>query len=69
MHHGGDALIAEYDGTGTLLRRYVHGSRTDSPLIWYEGSAANDARYFHSDHQGSIIAISDAGGEQIASNT
>ena len=67
--YDGDALIAEFDGAGVLLRRYVHGSRIDSPLIWYEGSAANDARYFHSDHQGSIIAISNAGGAQIASNT
>lgn len=43
--YDGDALIAAYDITGTLLRRYVHGSRVDSPLIWYDGSAADDAPF------------------------
>ncbi|MEQ3650121.1 RHS repeat-associated core domain-containing protein [Hyphomonas sp.] len=47
----------------------MHGSRVDSPLIWYEENAATDAHYFHSNHQGSIIAISDATGAQIDSNT
>ncbi|QSR23083.1 RHS repeat domain-containing protein [Hyphomonas sp. KY3] len=67
--YDGDALIAEYDAAGTLLRRYVHGSRVDSPLIWYDGSASNDAHYFHADHQGSIIAVSDAAGDQVWSST
>ena len=67
--YDGDALIAEYDAAGTLLRRYVHGSRVDSPLVWYDGSAANDAHYFHADHQGSIIAVSNAAGDQVWSST
>ena len=24
--HDGDAMVAEYDSAGTLLRRYVHGA-------------------------------------------
>jgi RHS repeat-associated protein len=67
--YDGDALIAEYDGSGTLLRRYVHGSRVDSPLIWYEGAGLSDERFFHADHQGSIVAISDDGGDLLALNT
>jgi hypothetical protein len=33
-------MIAEYNVTGTMLRRYVHGSNAeaDAPLIWYEGA-------------------------------
>jgi YD repeat-containing protein len=29
----GDELIAEYNASGTLLRRYVHGARVDDPTI------------------------------------
>lgn len=69
--YDGDALIAEYDTAGTLLRRYVHGSRVDSPLIWYEGSGTNlaDERFFHADHQGSIVAVSNSSGDVHAINT
>jgi hypothetical protein len=37
---------------------------TDEPLVWYEGATVSDAtrRYLHADHQGSIIAWSDAAG-------
>jgi len=58
--YDGDELIAEYDGSGNLLRRYVHGPAEDDPLVWYEGSALTDRRFLHSDEQGSIVAISNA---------
>jgi hypothetical protein len=35
--YDGDALVMELDGSNTVLRRYVHGSRVDSPLVWLEG--------------------------------
>lgn len=31
-----DRLVAEYDGAGALLRRYVHGAGLDEPILWYE---------------------------------
>lgn len=34
----GDELVAEYNGSGTLLRRYTHGSSVDDPVVWYEGT-------------------------------
>jgi len=34
----GDELVAEYDGSGELLRRYVHGGSVDEPMVQYEGS-------------------------------
>ena len=37
--YDGDALVAEYDATGALPRRYVHGAGADVPAIWYEGAA------------------------------
>ena len=36
--YDGDRLIAEYNASGTVLRRYVHGAGVDEPLVWYEGS-------------------------------
>ncbi|NND60926.1 MAG: RHS repeat-associated core domain-containing protein [Gammaproteobacteria bacterium] len=69
--YDGDALIAEYDGSGNLLRRYVHGNGIDNPLVWYEGTSTSlgSARYYHADHQGSIVAVSNPAGNAIAKNT
>lgn len=60
--YDGDQLIAEYDGSGTALRRYLHGIGTDDPLVWFEGAGLGDARYLHADRQGSIIGWSNASG-------
>jgi RHS repeat-associated protein len=58
--YDGDRLIVEYDGSGTLKRRFVHGAGVDEPLLWYEGATVSAAKrqYLHADHQGSIIAVS-----------
>jgi RHS repeat-associated protein len=58
--YGGHALLAEYDGAGTLLRRYVHGPGIDEPLVWYEGAGLSDKRYLIADRQGSIVAANGA---------
>ena len=52
----GDALVAEYTATGALAARYAHGSGAgiDDPLVWYGGG---ENRRLHTDHQGSIVAI------------
>ena len=42
--YDGAELIAEYDGSGALARRYVHGPGSDEPLVWYEGSGTSDSR-------------------------
>jgi hypothetical protein len=34
-------LIAEYNASGALLRRYVLGIGVDDPLVWYEGAGTN----------------------------
>ena len=60
--HDGDELVAEYDGSGTLLRRYAHGKNVDDPLVWYEGSNLVTPRWLHTDHQGSVITVTDSGG-------
>src|SRR6185436_16068332 len=58
--YDGDDLVAEYDGAGLLLRRYVHwGAGPDTPFLWYEGATLDSARYLNADQQGSIILVSD----------
>jgi RHS repeat-associated protein len=68
--YDGDRLVAEYNGAGSLLRRYVHGPGVDEPVVWYEGAGvgAGNRRYTHADHQGSVIAVSDAAGTVLGVN-
>jgi RHS repeat-associated protein len=67
--YDGDELVAEYDTGGALLRRYVHGSGADDPLIWYEGAGGADRRTLLSNHQGSIVAVAHPNGALVTANT
>ncbi|MGN6594681.1 RHS repeat domain-containing protein [Sphingopyxis terrae] len=66
--YDGDELVAEYDSAGSLLRRYAHGKNVDDPVVWYEGSGTAAPRWLHTDHQGSVIAVTDGTGITIAIN-
>ncbi|NBB51533.1 hypothetical protein GVN24_24920 [Rhizobium sp. CRIBSB] len=58
----GDRLVAEYDGTGALSARYAHGPGPDEPLVdWFKTTSAGRL-WFHTDHQNSVIALSDGTG-------
>ncbi|WP_343518458.1 RHS repeat-associated core domain-containing protein [Sphingomonas sp.] len=69
--YDGDALVAEYDGAGAMLKRYVHGplAGADDPLVEYAGSSMASPRHLIADHQGSIIAITDSGGNRVQVNS
>lgn len=60
--YDGDALVAEYDPTGTMLKRYVHGDGADDPLVQYASADVASPNYLFADHQGSIVALTDANG-------
>lgn len=62
------AMIGEYNTSGTLLRRYIHGPGIDSPIVWYEGSGTSNRRFLHADERGSIIAVSNASGALLTAN-
>ena len=68
--YDGDALVAEYDQWGNMLKRYVHGAGADTPQVWFEGSgiSAAERRYLFTNHQGSVSAIADGNGNTIAIN-
>ncbi len=66
--YDGDQLVAEYNDTGGLLRRYVQGTGSDDPLLWYEGSSTSPYRLF-TDHLGSVIAVTEDNGTMRQINT
>lgn len=67
--YDGDALVAEYDGSGNLLRRYVHGPGVDEPLLWYEGTGLGNRQHLRADRQGSVVAVTDAAGSPAGGGT
>jgi RHS repeat-associated protein len=56
----GDEEIGEYGSTG-LLRRYITGPAIDDRIARAEGplTAAPPKTYYHTNHQGSVVAITD----------
>ena len=60
--YDGDELIAEYDNSGLLTDRYVHGGASDDPIVWYQGAGLSTRSSLHADQQGSIIAVADTYG-------
>src|SRR3546814_19514686 len=66
--YDGDELVAEYNGSGTLLRRYAHGKNVDDPVVWYEGTGTATPRFLHTDYQGSIVAVPSNTGAALAIN-
>jgi RHS repeat-associated protein len=46
----------------------VHGAAADDPILWYEGATVAGRRSLFADHQGSIVAVTDAVGGKLAIN-
>jgi RHS repeat-associated protein len=67
--YDGDHIAIESDGSGNVLRAYVHGDGADQPLVWYEAvSGGTSRRFLHKDERGSITAVADQSGNEIAVN-
>jgi RHS repeat-associated protein len=60
--YDGADVIAEYNASNALQRRFVHGPGTDEPLVWYEGAGTTDRRFLHADERGSIVTVSNGSG-------
>jgi len=67
--YDGANMVAEYDGSNILQRRYVFAPGMDQPIIWYEGSGTTNRRFLSSDERGSIISATDNSGAVVAINT
>ena len=68
FQYDGDMIVAEYNGSNSLQRRYVPGPGVDEPAFWYEGAAIGPARWYYADERGSVIALSDSSTAVIAIN-
>ncbi len=64
--HDGDTEIAEYNGTGALVRRFVPGPAIDHPIAMV--TAAGVKTMFHVDKLGSVVAMSNATNGQLPAN-
>jgi len=69
MQYDGLDLIAEYNGSGTLTARYVHGPGADEPLVQYAGASVSTRQWLLADERGSIVAVTDWSGAAIQINS
>jgi RHS repeat-associated protein len=63
----GNQEIAEYNGSGNLLRRYVYGLDLDEPLVTID-AAGNHSFHFR-DGLGSVVALANASGQLTEKHT
>jgi RHS repeat-associated protein len=62
--YDGTDMIAEYDGSGNMTHRYLHGPGIDEPLVWtYVGWTS---LYMLADERGSITTLGDPSGNTIS---
>ncbi len=57
--YDGDQVIAEYDGSDNLLRRFVYGPGIDEPICMIDVKDDNRVYYYHFNGLGSVVALSD----------
>jgi RHS repeat-associated protein len=65
--YDGDQVIAEYDGSDNLLRKYVYGPGIDEPICMIDVTDSNAVYYYHLDGLGSVAALSDANADIVES--
>ena len=67
--YDGTNLVAEYDSTGTLLKRYVHSNGVDEPIVVYNDATTTNKNWLFADHLGSIVALANTTGAATANYT
>jgi len=64
--YDGAQVVAEYDGTDTLLRKFVYGPGIDEAICMIAVDDQNETRcYYHYDGLGSVIALSNIDGDIV----
>ena len=63
--YDGDNIIAILDGTGATSATLLQGDKIDTPLAITSGG---NSYYYHRDHQGSILSLTDSNGATVESN-
>jgi len=57
--YDGDQVVAEYDGSDNLLRKFIYGPGIDEPICMVDVADSNAVYYYHFDGLGSVVALSD----------
>jgi RHS repeat-associated protein len=58
--------VAEYNGSGTLLRKYIYGPGLDEPIMMIVPGDPNETvYYYHADSQGTIIGLTNDSGAWV----
>ncbi len=60
--YDGQSIILEYDETGAIVNRYLHGPNIDEPL---SVTTSKEKYYYHADGLGSIVALTDKTGKVV----
>jgi RHS repeat-associated protein len=66
--YDGVNMIAEYNGSNALQRRFVFAPGIDQPILQYEGAGTTDRRFASTDERGSIISLTDSSGTLLNIN-
>ncbi len=63
----GDDEVVEYNGNKDVVAMYVPGPAIDEPIamVTPNGNGTYSRKYFHTNHQGSVIAMSDDAGAKV----
>jgi RHS repeat-associated protein len=69
FQYDGTSLIAEYNTSGVMQKRYVHGPGSDTPIVEYSGSGTSSRTWLLTDERGSITARTDSTGAATAINS
>jgi len=67
--YDGLEMVAEYNGSNALQKRYVFGPGTDEPVVQYTGTGTTGRSWLMADERGSVIAMSDSAGNKTAINS
>jgi RHS repeat-associated protein len=69
--YSGPDIVAEVNplAGNAIMRRYVPGPAEDETIVWYEGAGTSDRRWLLPDHQGSVVAVTNASGAAMQVNT
>jgi len=63
--YDGGQVIAEYNGSDTLLRKFVYGPGVDEPICMVDIAHEGALYYYHYDGLGSVVALSDSSGDIV----
>ena len=63
--YDGDQVIAEYNGSGNLLRKFIYSPGIDEPIIMIVPGTPDTWYYYHYDALGNVVALSNASGNLV----